>query len=287
MYSVSVVPGTSTDTAKLGNSKMWGNDIGLCRWGPGTQGNWVSARDDLTQAIQQATNGAVTSLGQADDYNNNFYLDQLYHTIMARNNSNVGVLCRAYYVQPRYAKSNAVSSDASTFALPRILSDMDESYTAAPSPLLIQDERMGISTTLFDYPNVCRNWKIKLFKKGIIFPGQTVMFKLGTPAAGKTHSIPLITQTVSDPLFHRALILQFSGLLGHDSTQADFVSGPVQFSKYKVDIIVHKHLKVRVVSASEAILEDLRATMTTDIPAIAGNLEVMPAVKPTNVNQGS
>jgi len=286
LYSVSVVPGTSADTAKQGNSKLWANDIGLCRFAPSTQGNWSTARDDLAHLIQQATNGAVTSVSQADDYNNEVFLEQLYHTIMVRNNSNVGAICKAYYVQPRFDKG-IVTADSDVLALPRILSDMDESYATAPSPLLVQDEKMGITGTLYDYTNVCRNWNVKLFKQGTIYPGQTVMFKLGTPAAGKWLSVPEMVQTATSSQYHRALVLQFSGLLGHDADDPEFTAGAVAFSKYKMDIIVHKHMKYRQMSASRALQEDHRAANTYEMDGFNGNLEILPAVNPNLVDQTS
>lgn len=283
-FSQNVASGTATNTNKFGNGRMFGVDIGCCRFTITGTGNWTSTTDDIAQAITSASQSVVTSSAQADDYNQDIFIDKLYTKIMVRNNTNIGVLLTTYYVTPRQDVNTNAS--AQQLILPRILAAMDESINFVPTTTNAQDQFMGPNSTLFDYPVVCARFKLKKSKQYILYPGETKIYKLTTPKlTSKAHKVSYLSNVSSNKNFHRALIFQWCGLPAHDSNSGDFAEGPVQYSKTMLDFIVDKKMRYRMIDQNT--LENVVNNRTTNMTNFVGFPEIMPAVNPTNVATGS
>jgi len=283
-FSQNISSGAALNSSKFGNGRMFGVDVGCCRFSVSGNGNWSTTDDDISFAIKKATQSAVLSQNVADDYQQEILIDKLSTKIMVRNNTNVGVLLTTHHATPRNDVNNNAS--AQQLILPRILSAMDESIDFTPATALAQDQYMGPNSTLFDFPTVCSRFKLKKSKQYILYPGQTKIYKLYTPAlTAKAHKVAYLSNVTSNKKFHRALIFQWCGLPAHDSNSGDFVEGPVQYAKTMLDFIVDKKMRYRMID--QHTLENTNASRLTNMSNIVGNLEIMPAVNPSNIAIGS
>lgn len=286
-YSQSLVPSTdpTAGDSRFGNTKLYGDDIGLSRFVASTTGNWSGTVDDIAQAVVQGTNSAINTTGLADDYNNMMLIDDLSHRICLRNNSNIGVRIKVYYVQRKKTYATASNNDSDCLMIPQLLAAMDESYNP-PLTTKIRDTFMNYQASLFDYPTVCARFNLKKTKEFILYPAQTQFFKLKCPISGKPFNVANTTNRTADPRYHRAIVFQLTGLPVHSSDTADFTAGPVAYGAYNVDMLVSKRLKYRLVK--EINNENTHGIANTTLTAIPlAKQEIQPAVNPSNITLGS
>nr|QNJ57248.1 capsid protein [Cressdnaviricota sp.] len=283
-FSQSIASGSAVNTNKFGNGRMFGVDVGCCRFSISGEGNWTTTEDDIAYAIKKASSNTVTTLTAADDYAQDLFIDKLSTKIMVRNNTNVGALLTTYHVTPR--QDVTATASAQQLILPRVLNAMDESINFTPAAANAQDQYMGPNSTLFEFPIVCSRFKLKKSKQIILYPGQTKIYKLYSPnLTGKAHKVNYLANVSSNKRYHRGLLFQWCGLPAHDSNTADFTEGPVQYAKTMLDFIVEKKMRYRMID--QHTFENTFASRTTNMTNLVGNPEIMPAVNPSNVAIGS
>lgn len=270
----------SSANPAAGNSTIFGIDVGMCRFsitGPDT-GNWTATIDDLSQCIVEASQGTVTTVGGANNYAQDLHIDKLGAIACLRNNSNIGISMEAFYVSPRKSQASQAQSNSSIYIEDRMIAGMNASYNP---PVIDAVQQMGYSENFFDYPNLCSRFKLKRLKKFILYPAQTKFFKISSPAQGKTHNIANLSMRSSDPRYHRSLIFLCKGLPVHSDATADFTSGPVAYGPFKLDVIISRKIKYRLID--ERSQDNAKVIGSTRIPVILpANAEIQPAVNPGN-----
>lgn len=286
-YSQSLIPSTDLNAgdSRFGNTKIYGDDIGLCRFAASTTGNWTGVIDDIAQGIILGTNNTINTTGLADDYNNMMLIDDLSHKICLRNNSNIGVRIKVYYVSRKKSYATASNNDSDCLIIPQLLAAMDESYNP-PYTTKIRDTFMNYQATLFDYPTVCARFNIKKSKEFILYPAQTQFFKLKCPISGRPFNVANASNRTADPRYHRAIVFQLTGLPVHSSDTENMAAGPVAYGAYNVDMLVSKRLKYRLVK--EINNENTHGFSNSTLTAIPlAKQEIQPAVNPSNVTLAS
>ena len=121
VQALQVGSGFAVDTQKYGNGRLWGYDVGLCRF---QNGDFPGGYDDMAYCINQIT--GITASGTAADSDIRVLIEKCQAKITVRNNTNVGVRLNVYYVTPRYSQSDVTS--AGTYFRSRILTEMDSSW---------------------------------------------------------------------------------------------------------------------------------------------------------------
>lgn len=265
-----------------GNSALTSFDIGLNRWavsGAGNAGIWDATQDDISFAIAQATQGQITTQSGAMNYAQDLYIDKMNATVTMRNNSNIGVIVELYWVAPRKGQGGNPAANIDTLIEDRMKAAMNQSYNP---PVVDSFENIGYNESLFDYPILCSRFKMKKVKRFLLYPGSTKFFKMACPITGVSHKISNISMRTSDPRFHRALVAVTKGLPVHSNETTNWTSGPVAYGPYKIDCIISRKIKLRMVD--ERLQDDNRATSGSRIISIPfQNAEIQPAVNPANV----
>lgn len=275
VQALSVGSGSAVDTQKFGNGRLWGYDVGLCRF---ANGDFPGAYDDLAYCINQVT--GITSSGTASDSNVKILIEKCQAKITVRNNTNVGVRLNIYYVSPRYSQSDATS--AGTYLRARIVSEMDTSVTPIVTTK-VQDQYMTPHTTLYEYSDVCGKFKLKKAKSFILYPAMTKEFLIKSPVVGKARSCTKLAEHFSSKFFHRSIIFQWTGLPVHSSDTLPFVEGPCSFGQTMLDFMIDHVVKFRKPEDDFGNVQNTREVTTTTVPIIAiDKQEIQPAVNPSN-----
>jgi len=266
----------------LGNSNIFSIDTGLSRdvtTADSTKnGIWNNTHDDLWHAFRVSSVAGV-SRADAQVFNNPWMLEYNKTKICVRNNTNIGCKVEVYLVERK--KNNSTTSDLDNDVLMgrALIQAMKNSYNP-PTTENIQNQ-MSYSDNLFDYPNACGRFNIKLVKNYIHYPAVTKFFNLSTPFVGYARNTADTFRYTADPRFHRALVFVVKGLPVHSSTDPDFTSGSTCFGNWKLDVLISRKIKVRKLEWQST--DNHHNTKFTKVPTISiGNQEIQPAVNPSN-----
>lgn len=270
---------SSAAQSTLGNSEIFGVDVGLNRWTPTAGlGLWTSTVDDIPFCVQAATAGVVNNINVCQQYNNDVRIERMDAKICLRNNSNVGVLCEVYYFKRK--KNNSSNDNTNDNSMRTgILSAMNDSFVTPP--VIPPNITMGYADSFYNYPQIGARFTFKKLKSFIFYPAMTKFFNLKCPIAGKTFKPTNACARTIDPRWHRSLIFRFNGLPVHNSTDADFIAGTTAYGEFKIDGIISRVVKYRrTLQPTEDDYIDIDTTRIVNIPV--ANQEIQPAVNPTN-----
>lgn len=259
----------STNTEEeFGNTSITSFDVGMSGF-PLGDGNWSTNVDDIPQAFFSASNGVTVQFDQLKGYQRKCIIENLEKQVMIRNNTNIGIRMKMYYVSPR------VDSNDSAIEV-RLINLLN-----GQSPVNT-NIKLGMNQTLFDFPQITSKYKLKLFRTFILYPGETKLYRVVSPISKKYLNIPMVTKQRSNSKYHRALVIQAHGLPVHSSVTAEFGTGPVAYSPVQYDCIIHHKFKVR--SIEDEADENVNFGTLTTIPAMATSLmKILPAVNDATV----
>jgi hypothetical protein len=266
----------STGWSAYGNSNVTSVDVGLCRFTTApTLGNFDTTYDDLSYAINKAY--GINSTPDAELYDGRIYFDKVRATTCLRNNTNIGVHVDVYYCK-RKANFTATGATPSVLMSSVIQYQMENSVTPTDADLY---KKMGLASSIFDYPSVCSKLTFKKHSSFILYPAQTRTFKIRSPIEGKIVNIATNFVRTASPKWHRSLVFVTRGLPVHKSDTADFTSGPVAYGANAIDVLVSRKLKFRKPVLQEQ--DEGFVPITAITPISFANQEIMPAVNPSNV----
>lgn len=229
------------------------------------KGIWNGNFDDLAYAVYTAT-GSINSRAAMTTYDRTIMIEKNKWKACLRNNSTVGCYMKVYRVKPR--KTMDIITTTSRKIYDRLLDCIDNSGTNEPT-------HMNYQTTLYDFPDVVADFVLKKIDERILYPGETTFYNLKCPIAGRAVKVADAMEKCSDSRWHRALVFQFHGLPGHDSTGPDWTSDrKVVYAPISVDFIVNGYMKVRQIY--EPTKEDNKLASVTQIDGgiAVGNIEV-------------
>ena len=218
--------------ATEGNSNIHGIDTGLSRTfaaAAGKTGIWNALEDDLYHGYKQTTT-AVINRPDTLHYNENFMIEKLLTKICIRNNTNIGCKVEMYYVSRKPNNTTTSEFDSEVLMHRQIIQAMKDSYNP-PTNVSIENKQSYIET-LYDYPEVCRRFNLKLVKSYIHYPAVTKFFNMSCPFAGYARNTADCFRFTADPRFHRALVFVIKGLPVHSSAAGDFVGGPTSYGNW-------------------------------------------------------
>lgn len=265
----------STGFSAHGNSNVTSVDVGLCRFPVGpVAGIFNPTFDDLSFALNKCY--GITTTNGAELFDGKIYFDKCRAITQIRNNTNIGVHVDVYYCK---RKMNNSSSQQDTNVLAQNIIQYQMQYSVVPSDANIY-RRIGLSSSVFDYPSVCSKLTFKKHSSFILYPAMTKTFKLRSPIEGKIVNIATEFLRTASPKYHRSLVFVTRGLPVHRSDTLDFAAGPVAYGANSIDVLISRKLKFRRPVLQE---QDQGFVPITSIEAISfNNQEIQPAVNPTN-----
>lgn len=262
-----------TSTGGQNYSRLHSLEVGLAD-NTAPNGNFTVGQDDINVACGAA--GAPTNHADQLKYNRPVLIEKLKLKAMIRNNCNIGVLVKVYRVAPRQDVS---VTDNSKYIISRLITAFGQSGSTTQN-----QNQMPFINTLFDYPEICSDFYLKKIDERIIYPGETHMYKISSPVAGKVRTVSNITTRISDSRFHRALVFQTCGLPVHNNGDDPFeANGIVDYGPYTLDVLYNQQFKVRRIN-DEAAENEIGYEDLIQEHLEPSEMELMPAVNPANVN---
>lgn len=272
----------SSGDGATGNSNIYSVECGLSRNGTQTSATnflWNATDDDLWHAYKTAFQGQTVTRVNSLHQNEHIMVDKLTTKFCIRNNTNIGCKVEVYHVKRKFNNATSESVDVHAKMRDSLIQAMKDSFNP-PTTDAVQNS-MSYSETLFDYPEVCRRYTLKLVKSYIHYPAVTKFFNLTTPFAGYARTSADAFRYTADPRWHRALVFVIKGLPVHANTDASFAPGFTAYGGWKLDVIISRKMKVRRIAVrTNDDHHNPNSTRITNI--LYANQEIQPAVNPDN-----
>lgn len=266
-----------------GNSQIQSVDVGLNRYlDIGEFGIFDQNLDDISYILR--TELAIADLDGAQDYNNDIIIEKCFAKVCLRNNTNIGCHVDVYHCSQKRTFGSTLEAPENVIHRFKIAKAMQESMAA---PDVNIDHKLTNSSALSDFSAIASRFKLKKIKSYIHYPAVTKYFQVSSPVGnGTSKKISSCFNKTDDPRWHKSLLFIIKGLPVHRDDAPLFGDSQVCYGPTCLDVIISRKVKWRTVTKPTD--RDIYLERDAKIPSIAlGDMEIQPAVNPTNANVAS